>query len=79
MDKPQYFTLKKSIISADMLNVDFSNTLNHCQSLENGDNMVLRSLDHNHKKLSLSKFGCLVCFVEVKDELCLQKSVYTLW
>ena len=79
MDKPRYFTLKKSIISADMLNVDFSNTLNHCQSLENGDKMVLKSLYLNNKNLSWSKFGCLVCFVEVKDELCLQKSVYTLW
>lgn len=75
MNETQYFTAKnviKSIISADMLNVDFSNTLN-------GDNMVLNSLDNNHKKLSLIKFGCVVCFVEVKDEICLQKSVYTLW
>ena len=52
MDKPRYFTLKKSIISADMLNVDFSNTLNHCQSLENGDKMVLKSLYLNNKNLS---------------------------
>ena len=52
MDKPRYFSLKKSIIFADMLNVDFSNTciLNHCQSLENGDNMILKSLYHNYKK-----------------------------